>query len=170
MKLKLIFGILLVVLVVKATDRNIQQRFTTRNGVSTHETLLTTSARVGSAPDDEDLFNINKRNLLNLMDGDIQRRGASSKSSITNETMRWPDYHVPVEYSPLLPLLARAGIDEARLEYEMRTCMSFPDRTDEENYLHFEPQSGCWSYVGMQGGRQTVSIGSGCEKRATIQH
>jgi len=168
MKLLVLLGFLFVASAVQA-DRTIRQRYTTKHGVSTLETLISKAAQVVSAPDDEDMFNINRRNKLDLMDGDI-KKGRDSRSSITDTSQHWPGYSIAVEYSPSLPLLARCGIDEARLEYEMRTCMTFPDRVNEKNYLYFEPLSGCWSSVGMQGGQQTISIGSGCEKRATIQH
>lgn len=38
-------------------------------------------------------------------------------------------------------------------------------------YLNVQLRSfRCWSYVGRMGGSQTVSIGSGCERLATVVH
>lgn len=33
------------------------------------------------------------------------------------------------------PLQTKAAVDEARREYELRSCLSLPIRTNEENYV-----------------------------------
>jgi len=149
-------------------DRTIKQKMSTRHGEFFDSTLLSKKANIGKEFFDEDIFEINERAKLNLIDGDI-KNDVKERNTITDESLWW-GYTVPVQYAPSLPLLARAGIDEARLEYEMRSCVSFPDRTTEDDFIYYQPLSGCFSSVGKMGGLQQISIGSGCEKRGTIQH
>jgi len=149
-------------------DRTIKQKISTRHGEFFESAILSRRDDIGKEFLDEDIFEINEREKLNLIDGDIKNK-VEERNTITDESLWW-GYTVPVQYAPSLPLLARAGIDEARLEYEMRSCVSFPDRTDEEDFIYYQPLSGCFSSVGKMGGLQQISIGSGCEKRGTIQH
>ncbi|XP_039248817.2 meprin A subunit alpha-like isoform X2 [Styela clava] len=107
---------------------------------------------------------------LSLKEGDImQSKQRNTLLSSTNEQYLWPK-KIPVMYDDTISLLAKAAIDEARREYELRTCLSFPERTDEENFIQFTTLSGCWSYVGMQGGSQNISIGQRCEMMSTVVH
>ncbi|KAM5129364.1 embryonic protein UVS.2-like [Mantella aurantiaca] len=55
-------------------------------------------------------------------------------------------------------------------EFETLTCVRFVPRTVESNYLNIVPGAGCSSFVGRNGGGQTVSLGGGCIFRGTIQH
>ena len=53
----------------------------------------------------------------------------------------------------------------------MLTYFSRPARSNDRDYINFINQSGCWSHVGRQGGRQDISLASsGCLSRRTIKH
>ncbi|XP_030613591.1 low choriolytic enzyme isoform X3 [Archocentrus centrarchus] len=41
---------------------------------------------------------------------------------------------------------------------EAGTCVRFVPRTHQRDYIDIQPKSGCWSYLGARGGRQTVSL------------
>ena len=44
-------------------------------------------------------------------------------------------------------------------------------RVNEQDYINIINQSGCWSLVGRQGGKQDISLASiGCLYRSTIKH
>jgi len=117
----------------------------------------------------KDILEINENvREVDLVDGDIISH--ETRNAITDTTKYWTSTIIPVAYGPTLPLLNIAGIEEARLEYEMRTCLSFVDRTDEEDYIIFQLRSGCYSSVGKVGGAQTISIGYGCDWRSVVQH
>nr|XP_002128075.1 meprin A subunit alpha-like [Ciona intestinalis] len=147
-----------------------KQRISGSGGFVAEKVYFERNDEVLDAPEVRDIFEINKEfGQQGLTDGDIRPRSLT-RNSIIDKTYFWPSTTIPVQYGNRLGLLAISGIEDARQEYEMRTCFSFPDKTNERDYLLYEPLDGCWSYVGVQGGRQTVSIGSGCEQMSTIQH
>jgi len=49
-------------------------------------------------------------------------------------------------------------------------CITFVQRTSQSNYIDIKSVSGCYSYLGMIGGAQTVSLTSGCFSRGVIVH
>lgn len=54
---------------------------------------------------------------------------------------------------------------------EKNTCIKFIRRTNETDYIDIISDDGCWSYVGRQGGDQSISLENpGCLARGTIQH
>lgn len=59
----------------------------------------------------------------------------------------------------------------ANLQSRLGNCVRFQKRTNERNYVEVFNGSGCWSYVGMSGGRQQMSLQTnGCYSTGTIQH
>jgi len=84
---------------------------------------------------------------------------------ITGSQFRWPDCRIPYEIDPALPNQAR--VTDAIAHWEQNTAFRFPLRTAANassfpNYVRFTDAGGCWSFVGMQGGQQTISLGTGC--------
>lgn len=59
-----------------------------------------------------------------------------------------------------------------RLEQLVGTnCIEFKERTNEQNYVEYKQMQGCTSFVGMQGGKQDISIGGeGCLHDTQITH
>jgi len=55
----------------------------------------------------------------------------------------------------------KAVILGALAKYASVTCYEFVERTNEADYIEITNQSGCWSYVGKQGGKQQISLQSG---------
>nr|QNH72411.1 toxin candidate TRINITY_DN17792_c1_g3_i1 [Isarachnanthus nocturnus] len=49
-------------------------------------------------------------------------------------------------------------------------CLKFVRRSNQNSYLSFFSGGGCYSMVGMQGGKQALSIGRGCEHHGVIVH
>jgi hypothetical protein len=90
---------------------------------------------------------------------------------ITGEKYRWPNGEVPYEIDPDLPNQQR--VTDAIAHWEQNTNIRFPLRTPQNasrypNYVHFFRGDGCWSSVGMQGGRQDISLADGCWFGATV--
>ncbi len=90
---------------------------------------------------------------------------------ITGSSFRWPSCRVPYEIDPALPNKNR--VTDAIAHWESKTAFRFPLRTaanaaSHPNYIRFTDAGGCWSMVGMQGGQQLISLGSGCSTGNTI--
>jgi hypothetical protein len=92
--------------------------------------------------------------------------GAALAVAITGAQFRWPNCRVPYEIDPALPNQAR--VTDAIAHWEANTALRFPVRTTESNSIYFTDADGCWSLVGMRGGRQTVSVGPNCSTGNTI--
>jgi Astacin (Peptidase family M12A) len=92
--------------------------------------------------------------------------GVAMAVAITGAQFRWPNCRVPYEIDPNLPNQNR--VTDAIAHWEANTALRFLVRTNDPNWLYFTDDGGCWSYVGMRGGRQTVSVGPNCSLGNTI--
>ena len=84
---------------------------------------------------------------------------------ITGAQFRWPNCQIPYEIDPALPNQQR--VTDAIAHWEANTAIRFPLRTAANqgqfpNWVRFTDAGGCWSFVGMQGGQQTISLGAVC--------
>lgn len=64
----------------------------------------------------------------------------------------------------------KSMIRQALKHLEDQTCMRFYENGTDPDRLEYTRSGGCWSNVGRVGGRQTVSIGYGCELLGIIAH
>ncbi|MFP2926497.1 M12 family metallopeptidase [Pyxidicoccus sp. 3LG] len=81
---------------------------------------------------------------------------------VIGEKYRWPGGRIAYQISPSLPEPQR--VLEAIAHWEKHTDIRFIERTTANanqhgNYLLFCERGGSWSYVGMQGGEQPLSLG-----------
>eukprot|EP00794_Sanderia_malayensis_P015012 gene15012-16561_t len=93
--------------------------------------------------------------------------------STKHQSLLWSNKIVPYKISPDLAAIpqARFAIYQGFREWESYGCMKFVERTTETDYIYlFNNCSGCWSYVGRQGGKQEVCLDYGCHSRATVAH
>ncbi|XP_019623419.1 PREDICTED: dorsal-ventral patterning tolloid-like protein 1 [Branchiostoma belcheri] len=98
----------------------------------------------------------------NLFEGDIPQT-VTSRNGIRDVSKVWATRIIPYELrSGHFSSTEQAVIQEAMDEYAVRTCITLVPRTNEVDYLDIHKGSGCWSYVGVQGGRQELSLGNGC--------
>jgi hypothetical protein len=90
----------------------------------------------------------------------------------TGQQYRWPAALMPYEIDPLLTDQHR--VMDAIAHWENNTPVRFVLRTPENadqypNYVRFHPDgSSCQAAVGMQGGKQEISLGPGCGTGSTI--
>ncbi|NP_001088112.1 uncharacterized protein LOC494813 precursor [Xenopus laevis] len=62
-------------------------------------------------------------------------------------------------------------ITKAMEEYNGLTCLQFTPRTNEDNYVSIQSLDGCWSFIGLYGGSQAVSLMKGfCVYNGAVQH
>ncbi|NP_037315.1 meprin A subunit beta precursor [Rattus norvegicus] len=118
---------------------------------------------------DQDIFDINEDLGLDLFEGDIKLE-ASGRNSIIGDNYRWP-HTIPYVLEDSLEMNAKGVILNAFERYRLKTCIDFKPWSGEENYISVFKGSGCWSSVGnIHAGKQELSIGTNCDRIATVQH
>ncbi len=90
---------------------------------------------------------------------------------ISGAQYRWPNALMPYTIDPGLPNKQR--VTDAIAHYHANTNLRFVERTAANasqypNYVRVFKGDGCWSYVGMQGGKQDLSLADGCSTGNTI--
>ncbi len=90
----------------------------------------------------------------------------SQQKSVGRTSSYWPDNIVYYDIDGSLPDQAR--VTDAIAHWESNTAVKFVQRSGESNYVYFTPGGGCSSYVGMVGGRQNITLASGCSTGNTI--
>lgn len=121
---------------------------------------------------------------LAIFEGDILLGAVDSKGAIPRNMSarglaredafgRWPDGIVPY-----MPPTSNSDIQQANIELAIehwmeRSRITFVERTEENaeqypHYLRFASSNGCASYVGMQGGEQSVMVSDGCTPGSII--
>ncbi|KAJ7379140.1 hypothetical protein OS493_017638 [Desmophyllum pertusum] len=76
---------------------------------------------------------------------------------------KWPGAIVPYTlHDSADSVWKRPAILSAMKEWEEKTCIKFVKRTTQKDYIEFFVGKGCYSSVGRTGGRQRISLGSGC--------
>lgn len=88
------------------------------------------------------------------------QEGVAFGVGISGAQFRWPNCRIPYEIDPALPNQQR--VTDAIAHWQAKTNFRFVVRTTEANWVYFTDAGGCWSMVGMRGGRQTISLGAGC--------
>jgi astacin len=108
-----------------------------------------------------------------IMEGDIAIREGISTAGTgqPNSRFYWTNRLVPYDIDPSMPNQAR--VIDAIAHWEAHTSMRFVRRTAENakqypNYVFFQPSQGCWSYVGMQGGKQAIGLQAECSTGNTV--
>ena len=84
---------------------------------------------------------------------------------------RWPSCVMPFSIDTRLPDQDR--VYAAIEHWSSNTAFRFVERTQGNaalypNWVHFSDALGCWSYVGMRGGMQPISLGPECDVGSVI--
>jgi len=113
-----------------------------------------------------------------LFEGDIvlDRKTADIVSgnnrfdAVKSDTRKWTGAVVPYIFASNFESSRRRVVEEAIAEYNKYTCIRWVPRTNQRNYVKFIVGGGCYSYVGMTGGKQDISIGQYCDKKGIVMH
>ncbi|XP_022241326.1 astacin-like metalloprotease toxin 1 [Limulus polyphemus] len=107
----------------------------------------------------------------NLFEGDIAGVDPhGDRNAIVDDTLLWPGGVVYYELGSSVESIRDYILDGIR-DYHEKTCLKFKERTpDVKDYVRIEWYDGCWSMVGRQGGKQELSLGSGCHWRGLVVH
>ncbi|XP_032223331.2 SCO-spondin isoform X3 [Nematostella vectensis] len=96
-----------------------------------------------------------------------------SRAATSDPTKLWPNSVIPYRIADSItrrPEHAKI-LKGAIAEWERKTCLRFIERTTQTDYVEFYYGQGCNSDVGaMKTGRQTTSIGKGCEDHGIMVH
>lgn len=110
-----------------------------------------------------------------VLEGDVlltdeQLKGYDeAKGTITTSSVKiWPSGIVYYKFATGLSQSNKDKFLAAAAHWESVTDVSFVLRTTQSNYINVMSGSGCYSYIGMIGGSQDLSIGSGCSTGNTI--
>ncbi len=79
---------------------------------------------------------------------------------ISGAQFRWPNGRIPFEIDPALPNPQR--VTDAIAHWHAHTSIRLAPRSGEADYVRFVPGGGCSSRVGRRGGRQDITLGTGC--------
>ncbi|CAI2354282.1 unnamed protein product [Caenorhabditis sp. 36 PRJEB53466] len=131
-----------------------------------------------------DMFEVNERAGLNdyLFQGDINldesqiseltstSTSSRKKRQIQNSAKFWPKNIVYYYFDSGLGTIMQQIVKDAMTFLETRTCITFKENSTATNRVKIINGVGCYSSVGMLGGEQTLSLGSGCELVGTAAH
>ncbi|NXA37592.1 MEP1A protein, partial [Eudromia elegans] len=105
---------------------------------------------------------------LDLFQGDILLPD-KQRNALRDDMYRWK-FPVPYILGDNLDLNAKGVILEAFEMFRLKSCIDFKPYEGETSYIFFRKESGCWSMVGDQKTGQNLSIGSGCDHKAIVEH
>jgi len=77
---------------------------------------------------------------------------------------------VPYELDYSLSSDARVAIEQAAADFAEFTCIRLVPRTNQQYYIQYFADRGCWSPIGMRTSNHQVSIASGCEHKGIVIH
>nr|NP_001071840.1 Tolloid protein [Ciona intestinalis]BAE06735.1 Tolloid [Ciona intestinalis] len=94
------------------------------------------------------------------------------RAATARQERKWPHGVIPYTISANFTGSQRAMFKQAMRHWEGQTCLTFIERTNEDNYIRFTYRPcGCCSYVGRKGtGPQAISIGKNCDKFGIVVH
>ncbi|NXO77183.1 MEP1A protein, partial [Sitta europaea] len=129
---------------------------------------LSSEADAGAGEIFKDISQINLAAGLDLFQGDILLP-KNQRNALRNETYRWK-FPIPYILGDDLDLNAKGVILQAFEMFRLKSCIDFKPYEGERTYIFFSKQDGCWSMVGDLQTGQNLSIGSGCDYRAIVEH
>ncbi|MGB8704821.1 MAG: M12 family metallopeptidase [Gillisia sp.] len=88
------------------------------------------------------------------------KEAVPQQKSVGRTSGMWPNNTVYYAIDPNLPNQYR--VTDAISHWEANTPVKFVQRSSQSNYVYFTTGSGCSSYVGMVGGKQVLTLASGC--------
>lgn len=94
-----------------------------------------------------------------------------SKNAIVHTYQMWPNGEVPYVVSSYFNRKQRGTIQRAIEAFSSSSCIKWrPKIAQDQDYVHFLSDEGCYSRVGRAGGGQVLSLGRGCFHVGTVIH
>jgi hypothetical protein len=92
--------------------------------------------------------------------------GVAAGIVIPGASFRWPNRTINFNVDNALTNTQR--VTDAIQHWEDNTNVRFRQRTNEANFVTFQPGGGCSAHVGMRGGQQFITLAAGCTTGSTI--
>lgn len=112
--------------------------------------------------------------FMKIRNGNDEENDEADAALFTRYTgSKWPYAEILFIFSPGMNSELKNAVRAAAADYSRLTCIRFRELRSTrgaKNYLYFVAEGGCFSYIGMQGGRQKVSLGEGCEHKGVAIH
>ncbi|XP_034555709.1 meprin A, alpha (PABA peptide hydrolase), tandem duplicate 1 [Notolabrus celidotus] len=136
---------------------------------------LTTSYAIPLNPKVHEVFEngedenpiLNLGSETNLFEGDILIQ--EGRNALIDKSYRWK-FPIPYILGDDLDLNAKGCVHQAFEMYRLKSCIDFKPYDGEKTFIKFEKRGGCFSSVGDQQNGQILSLGSGCDHKAVIEH
>ena len=100
--------------------------------------------------------------VAGLFEGDIVLSASTDLRNATEPSGRWPGAEIPYVISSSYNIYELSVIARAIKKFHKETCIGFLPRISEGAYIVIMKGTGCYSNVGRTGGRQELSLGTGC--------
>ncbi|VDO36460.1 unnamed protein product, partial [Brugia timori] len=121
---------------------------------------------------DMDINVIDLANIYRNVDNDdINSQNNVLYNAVRNRHQLWPSARIPYAISSQYSPYSRSIIAAAMEEYMKHTCVRWVPRSVKDyDYIYIVPDRGCYSMVGKTGGKQAVSLGTGCIQKGIVMH
>ncbi|KAL6724432.1 hypothetical protein Aduo_019323 [Ancylostoma duodenale] len=115
--------------------------------------------------------NLNASTVEMFLNGGAGPNNGNWYNAIRNRHQLWPNGRIPYTISSQYSSYSRSLIAASMQEYSTHTCIQWVPKTNNDvNYVYIFPDRGCYSMVGKIGGKQSLSLGSGCIQKGIIIH
>ncbi|CAJ0609139.1 unnamed protein product [Cylicocyclus nassatus] len=115
--------------------------------------------------------NLNASTVELFLNGGARPGTGNWYNAIRNRHQLWPNGRIPYTISSQYSSYSRSLIAASMQEYSTHTCIQWVPKTNNDvNYVYIFPDRGCYSMVGKIGGKQSLSLGSGCIQKGIIIH
>uniref|UniRef100_A0A3P8W886 Metalloendopeptidase n=1 Tax=Cynoglossus semilaevis TaxID=244447 RepID=A0A3P8W886_CYNSE len=107
-----------------------------------------------------------------MEEGDVMKSTKRNANVCSN--CKWPKINglvnVPYKLTEDFSSDEKQQIQNSMSSFHLNTCVRFVPQSTQSSWVNIVKNSGCWSWIGRTGGRQDLSLGSGCVTHGIIQH
>ncbi|XP_059178679.1 blastula protease 10-like [Physella acuta] len=104
--------------------------------------------------------------------GDDASSERIKRKALLDSNSRWTNKRIPYKIAPnVFNANDLAEIQKAINEWQNYTCIKIEEaRSTDTNFVYFDNGNGCYSYVGMNRGSQTLGLAGGCRYKGVVVH
>ncbi|KAK6741263.1 hypothetical protein RB195_009240 [Necator americanus] len=115
-------------------------------------------------------INLSEEQLTWIEESIAKNDSARTKRQVWLNAVVWTDNTVYYYFDGSIDTQKRSIVNKALNYLRSRTCIKFVESQVAPNRIRVFNGAGCWSYVGMMGGVQDLSLGTGCSQVGIAAH